>query len=101
MCVASKSHDTIQKANNKGAARTAQMCRLWDNARIQRGDTWVGIPPMKNKKKNIGFLSNTGPDPLKNHKATKPAITDGLSLALQQNVIFKWCFAGRPMMARL
>ena len=23
--------------------------------------------------KNIGFLSNTGPDPLKNHKATKPA----------------------------
>ena len=25
--------------------------------------------------KNIGFLSNTGPDPLKNHKATKPAFT--------------------------
>ena len=23
--------------------------------------------------KNIEFLSNTGPDPLKNHKATKPA----------------------------
>ena len=28
-------------------------------------------PPLKNHK-NIGFLSNTGPDPLKNHKATKP-----------------------------
>ena len=27
---------------------------------------------LKNHK-NIGFLSNTGPDPLKNHKATKPA----------------------------
>ena len=27
--------------------------------------------PLKNHK-NIGFLSNTGPDPLKNHKATKP-----------------------------
>ena len=29
--------------------------------------------PLKNHK-NIGFLSNTGPDPLKNHKATKPAL---------------------------
>ena len=28
-------------------------------------------PPLKNHK-NIGFLSNTGPDPLNNHKATKP-----------------------------
>ena len=27
--------------------------------------------PLKNHK-SIGFLSNTGPDPLKNHKATKP-----------------------------
>ena len=31
------------------------------NGRIQRGD------------KNIGFFSNTGLNPLKNHKATKPA----------------------------
>ena len=31
-------------------------------------------PPthLKNHK-SIGFLSNTGPDPLKNHKATEPA----------------------------
>ena len=28
-------------------------------------------PPLKNHK-NIRFLSNVGPDPLKNHKATKP-----------------------------
>ena len=28
--------------------------------------------PLKNHKK-IGFLSNTGPDPLKNHKATEPS----------------------------
>ena len=27
-------------------------------------------PPLKNHK-NIGFLSNTDPDPLENHKATK------------------------------
>ena len=36
------------------------------------GDRWSG-PPLKNHK-NIGFLSNTGPGPLKNHKATKPAV---------------------------
>ena len=27
--------------------------------------------------KNIGFLCNTGPDPQKNHKATKPAFNVG------------------------
>ena len=36
--------------------------------------------PLKNHK-NIRFLSNTGPDPLKNHKATKP------SSARQRNAI--------------
>ena len=36
-------------------------------------------PPLK-KHKNIEFLSNAGPDPLKNHKATKPAF-NGVSLA--------------------
>ena len=44
-------------------------------------------PPLKNKKKNIGFLSNAGPDPLKNHKATKPAFNIGQSSACQQNAI--------------
>ena len=29
-----------------------------------------GSGPSLNNHKNIGFLSNTGPDPLKNHKAT-------------------------------
>ena len=36
---------------------------------------------------NIGFLSNTGPDPLKNHKATKLAFNVGLSPARQRNAI--------------
>ena len=36
--------------------------------------------PSKNHK-NIGFLSNTGQDPLKNHKATKPAFNVGQSSA--------------------
>ena len=44
------------------------------------------IPPPKNHK-NIGFLSNTGPDPLKFHKATKPAFNFGPSLACQRNTI--------------
>ena len=40
--------------------------------------------------KAIGFHSNTGPDPLKNHKATKPAFKVRPS--------FKWRFAGGPIL---
>ena len=43
--------------------------------------------------KNIGFLCNTGLDPLKNHKATKPAINVGPSPVCQRNAIqmaFSW-----------
>ena len=43
-------------------------------------------PPLKNEK-NIGFLSNAGPDPLKNHKATKPAFNVEPSWACQRNAI--------------
>ena len=39
-----------------------------------------GQYPMKNHK-NIGFLCNTSPDPLKNHKATKPTFNVGSSSA--------------------
>ena len=42
--------------------------------------------PLQNHK-NIGFLSKTGPDRLKNHKATKQAVNDGPSSARQQNAI--------------
>ena len=48
------------------------------------GDRGSG-PPLKNYN-NIGFLSNTGPDPLKNHKATKPAFNFGPLLARQRYV---------------
>ena len=37
--------------------------------------------------KNIGFLSNTGPGSLKNHKATETAFIVGPSSARQQNTI--------------
>ena len=43
-------------------------------------------PPLKNHK-NIGFLSNTDPDPLENHKATKPAFNAGPTAACKQNTI--------------
>ena len=58
------------------------------HARIQRGGgqgVWTPPPlPLKNHK-NIGFLSKSSPDPLKNHKATKPAFTVGPPLARQRS----------------
>ena len=44
-------------------------------------------PPMKNHK-NKGFLSNTGPDHLKNHNATKPAFIVGGTMMAR----FEWYF---------
>ena len=41
---------------------------------------------MKNHK-NIGFLRNTGPDPMENHKATKPAFNVGPQSTRQGNAI--------------
>ena len=62
-----------------------------DNIRCMCGSRGVtrGMdppPPLKNQK-NIGFSSNTGLAPLKNHKATKPAFNVGPSSACQQNAI--------------
>ena len=44
-------------------------------------------PPLRNKK-SIGSLSNTGQDPLKNHKATEPAFNVGPSSARQRKAIY-------------
>ena len=52
--------------------------------RIQRG---TGGLDSLNNHKNIGFLSNSGPDSLKNQKATKPAFNVGSSSARQRNAI--------------
>ena len=43
--------------------------------------------------------SNTGPDPLKNHKTTKHSMFGHHRQASETP--FKWRFAGGPMMARL
>ena len=51
----------------------------------RRGEQGVRTP-LKNQK-NMGFHSNTGPDPLKKHKATKPAFNIGQPSARQRNAI--------------
>ena len=45
-------------------------------------------PPSKNSK-NIGFLSNSGPDPLTNHEATKPVFNVGPLSARQQTMMVR------------
>ena len=49
------------------------------------GGQGVGTP-LENQK-NIRFVSNTGPDPLKHHRATKPAFNVGPSSARQRNAL--------------
>ena len=46
-----------------------------------------GVWTSPEKSQNIGFRRNTGPEPLKNLKATKPAFNSGPSSARQQNAI--------------
>ena len=61
-----------------------------------RGGTGGPDPPLKNHK-NIGFLSNTGPDLLKNHKATKPAFNVWPSSA-RQRMAFRWRADDGPLL---
>ena len=58
---------------------------MQSHGRIQRGGGGVRNP-LKNHK-SIGFLNNTGLDPLKSYKATKPAFNFGPFLARQRNAI--------------
>ena len=55
------------------------------------GGGGAGGPDLPEKSQNIGFLSNTGPDPLKNHKATKPELNVGPSSA--HHLAGRWWFA--------
>ena len=64
--------------------------------RGSRGGT-EGQPPENHEI--IVFLSNTDPDPLKNHTATKPAMLGHLRHASETP--FKYLFVGRPEIARL
>ena len=61
---------------------------------------WVGqgvrTPPLK-KHKNIGFLSNAGPEPLKNYKATKLAFNGGPSSPASETP-FRWRTDNDPVL---
>ena len=68
------------------------------HVRIQRRGPGVWAP-LKNYK-NIGFLSNSSPDPLKNYEATEPAFNVRPSSARQRNAIlmaFRWREDGVPL----
>ena len=54
---------------------------------IQKREVGTGGSDPLKITKNIGFLSNTGPNPLKKYKTTKPAFNVGPSSARQRNAI--------------
>ena len=56
-----------QEGGVVGIDMTEELVHVY-HARIQRGGGRGVEPSMKNHK-NIGFLSNTGPAPMQNHKA--------------------------------
>ena len=67
--------------------------RRLNTMRGSRGVDRGSGPPEKSQ--NYSFFSNSGPDSLKNHKATKPAFNVGPSLARKRNVINDVSLAGR------
>ena len=66
------------------------------------GGTGGPDPPRRTQRYIcIEFLSNTDPDPIKNHKATKPAFKVGPSPARQRNDIsmaFRWRADDDPLL---
>ena len=67
--------------------RSTIKCLVSEKTSLSESEEARGsVSPLKNHK-NIVFLSNTGPDLLKNHKATKPAFNARPSLARQQKAI--------------
>ena len=53
----------------------------------QKGGGSESIPPPPLKSPKYRVISNTGQDPLKNHKAAQPAFNAGPSAARQRNAI--------------
>ena len=72
---------------------------LSSHVRIQRGGDRGPGPPMENHK-NKGFLSNTGPDPLKITKLPSQHSMLGHHRPASKTP-FKWRFTGMLMMAHL
>ena len=78
-----------------------------NHVRIQRGTAGPDPPPPPPPRKitkSIWFLSNSGPDLLKNHEATEPAFDIGPSSARQRNAFkmaFRWRADDGPLIAVL
>ena len=73
--------------SSKGSYETAY-ARILAHKWIQMGEgAGVRTPHPPEKSQNTGFFCNTGPDPLKNLKATKPAFNVGPVSARQRNAI--------------
>ena len=87
-----KSCRIIQETNIYGSRRGKTSCADPDG-----GGTGSG-PPLENYK-NIGFLSNTGPDPLKITKLSSQHSMFGHHRPASETP-FKWHFAGGQLMAR-
>ena len=51
--------------------------RCWYLSQMRNEGGTEGPDPLLENHNNLGLLSNTGLDPLKNHKATKPAFNVG------------------------
>ena len=64
-------HNHTHTHTHKPDQPTATRGRETEHVRGSRGGR--GSAPRLKNHKNIGFLSKTGPDPLKNHKTTKPS----------------------------
>ena len=64
------------------------------------GGQGVQTPPSPRKIKNIGFLNNTDPDPMKITKLSSQNSMFGHHCHASKTS-FKWLFAGGPMMACL
>ena len=81
-------NERVSRSIDIGGAPTAQLqvhsyarayiVNIVHIMRRSRGGRGVWTPLLKNHK-NIGFLSNTGPDPLKITKLPKPSFNVGLS----------------------
>ena len=63
-------------------------CLLKLSVNLFMGGRGSGPPPLLKNHKIIGFHSNTGPDPLKKHNATKPGFNVGPSSAQQRNAAY-------------
>ena len=77
----------------------SRVCEKCQNICGSRGGN-RGSGPSPEKLQKIVFLSNTGPDPLKDHKAAKPGFVTGPTSARQRNAILVLFGSSFPLSKR-